>query len=492
MINGLSVAEAQSQGLVSDSEVDNASIANSDSLFIDAMSDEDGDISGPKLDDHQELQIGMPDANLSKLNGDSQPAIPTFGLPSGQPTLFQPVQGQGTQNKSSPFASTSPNTANSPFVPKEPPKFNFYPNSNDKNFVPASTPDALNKAPPTFKISPPSETTKPAPFIWPAAPAPAHDQGAATQTTFGKATPPLQSAKSLFSDKNFPSKSDSNNPAKFVFGSPTSSYNTNTTATRRPEDDVNQQHASANPPKGLDSTAPSLATFQSPPVDQILHKPAPVPALVPATEASSRSSRTEKGMEAASSFSSHVEKNHLDDRASNTPSISQPSFPANNFNNPTPSSSTKTLHFESHPDRSSSEISKLFNKSNIDAPTNVTKNFPMQLTNPTHPSTSRTPPPTQFALSKTSQEAESVEINPPEIKQSSIDLPEDSAIVSARQQEAIKKIADALVFEEGGLIHQYIEITLGPIVEMAVRQFEDGKSWQKARELHYSVGIPQC
>ena len=54
--------------------------------------------------------------------------------------------------------------------------------------------------------------------------------------------------------------------------------------------------------------------------------------------------------------------------------------------------------------------------------------------------------------------------------------------------EAIEKIAEALVLEEGGLLQQYIEITVGPIVRRVARQFEDERSWQQASQ--FSTIIP--
>ena len=48
--------------------------------------------------------------------------------------------------------------------------------------------------------------------------------------------------------------------------------------------------------------------------------------------------------------------------------------------------------------------------------------------------------------------------------------------------EAINRVTDALVFEKDGLIKQYVEIAVGPVIQQIIRQYEREKSCQKARQ----------
>lgn len=48
---------------------------------------------------------------------------------------------------------------------------------------------------------------------------------------------------------------------------------------------------------------------------------------------------------------------------------------------------------------------------------------------------------------------------------------------------ALDKVTDGLVFDNGGLLQQYIEMTIAPIMRSAIAQFEDEESWREASKL---------
>ena len=50
------------------------------------------------------------------------------------------------------------------------------------------------------------------------------------------------------------------------------------------------------------------------------------------------------------------------------------------------------------------------------------------------------------------------------------------------QQAALEKLSSALMLEDHGLLQQFIEFTVGPIVKSTIAHVEDEDSWQEASQ----------
>ncbi len=169
IINGLSAAQAQSQGFIGiASDADDASVANSESLFL-GESDDESTPSRSRSGSPQNIQ----DINgqTTKLNPaatpfDPKPTTSTPTAPSTSPNPFSAAatfgkpSGAPLQTKSTPvfdFNSITTNqAAHNPFESKEPPKFNFVtPGKGTKAEESKGTPSVLDsRGPPKGSFSP--------------------------------------------------------------------------------------------------------------------------------------------------------------------------------------------------------------------------------------------------------------------------------------------------------------------------------------------------
>lgn len=62
-----------------------------------------------------------------------------------------------------------------------------------------------------------------------------------------------------------------------------------------------------------------------------------------------------------------------------------------------------------------------------------------------------------------------------------------SAIPTDRRSATLDKLADAMMLGEKGLLQQFVEFTVGPIIQSSIRQLEDEDSWEQARQSHLTL-----
>jgi len=51
----------------------------------------------------------------------------------------------------------------------------------------------------------------------------------------------------------------------------------------------------------------------------------------------------------------------------------------------------------------------------------------------------------------------------------------------------LDKLADAMMLGEKGLLQQFVEFTVGPIIQSSIKQLEDEDSWEQARQSHLNL-----
>lgn len=61
------------------------------------------------------------------------------------------------------------------------------------------------------------------------------------------------------------------------------------------------------------------------------------------------------------------------------------------------------------------------------------------------------------------------------------------AVVPDPWSSTLDQLADALMLGEKGLLQQFVEYTVGPIVESSIKQLEDEDSWEQARQSHFTL-----
>lgn len=63
-----------------------------------------------------------------------------------------------------------------------------------------------------------------------------------------------------------------------------------------------------------------------------------------------------------------------------------------------------------------------------------------------------------------------------------------SAIPPDPRSDTLDKLADAMMLGEKGLLQQFVEFTVGPIIQSSIKQLEDEDSWEQARQSHLTLG----
>lgn len=518
VINGLSVSEAQAQGLVQDpAETFSSSASNNESLFITGDSDEETkkevretDTSKPKDKSTKKTAVIGPS---------TQPLVPTptiFGKPSSKPNPFatvgtfgvptpltsvsQPSNSSATSKPSTPTLSGS-----NPF--DKPPKFNFWPNktaTNDSSIsLPTTTPPAALPVQETKSPEdPPSSIFKvPAPF-----------------QTDSKSTKPLFGAQDEKSPNNpistppSPKTSDSTTQVGLIpSASATKPSATISNPFQWPKPPITTESAPVSKPF-FDWQKPSAATQASqsdPKLTSLSEVPEPPTAREPSStfsffneppktkESSSLFSflnEPPKTEESSSPFSFLNEPPKTEESSSPFPTLNEPpkskvSNPPFVFpNEPTIPPKRSTTDDSGMP----SPFSAPNDTSSAADPSKLSGQFsPSQIT-PTLPNQDPIQPATES--SKNIRELKLAPANIlPSLRKPNLSpfMPATSPAEQAKvkppepdpRPAVLEQLSASLMTDEGGLFAQFMEYTLSSVVKNAFYQVKDEQSWERAGEV---------
>ena len=473
MVNGLSAAQAQSQGFIEvASDADDASVANSEPLFVGESDDESlsSRSRSGSPQDTQDVTGQAPQFNPTATPFESKPtattsaranpfqAATTFGKPSGTPI-------QTTSTPVFDFKSKSTNrTAPNPPENKEPPKFNFFPPENGSKAKESNDTPGFsgNKEPPK------------APF------------------------PPSQSSSEASGDSNGPLPSSSAPPIdkKTTFGQPSIKFTTTTSSeqTKAAAEKLPTPTEAAVPSKPKSvfdlptaSSAPYAFSFGTSP-------------LFGSVETDSKSHDTNSHLLQSS------EGNHFPIPAprqidaattsSQTPSNPRPPpfslFPTSspvtketNLLQPTPPINNKSTN-SSYPLLPTSE-SQSNSRSSQPAP---------KFTSSTTPAFKPSPFPLSNNSVQTTQTPNSVlELNtpnsrafsdPPVVKNLGSQSSQKKSTFATLQLDpssvALDQVSKSMLLEDNGVIQHFIEFTVGPIIKASIAQYNDDLSWKEASQ----------
>ena len=481
VINGLTASQAQAQGFVGDSsDAENDSHTNSESLFIDGGSDDEQGVARSRS--------GSPVRNEPKkssgpLNPRINPIAPTaiFGQPSTKGSASLPVTSEQSHTNTrsghdshppgsldhSPFAYQGASTSNPFLVPSVPsqgsastevPKFNFFPTAGTSKPVDSAPPHAqstaTSQASPSTSVfgrtsspfsgtasvsKPPNTTSSALSFPWSTSPVPANSKAKSDQDGVDNGQQENHSQMSLEAPQaKAPIFSFGTSP---LFESPISNEQT------QAKPNAGSLQAQIGLSSVQEKTTKSLVSFDRPSMTSPSASP---PAQTPTS--------------GASALTSTINTEPL--FATISPPAQSSSATLSTLFNPK-STPTQAMLKPSNPDNPS-----------LAAPQK--SELPSAATVPLGPQSSAAMPKggagasTMGALG-----SDSVSVTPSK-GQSSLTATEITK--SSFRSPVIDELAKIMMTEEGGLLQQFVEFTIAPIIRTSVRLFEDEKSWARASQ----------
>ena len=510
MINGLSFSDAQAQGLVHDYDADNSSVVYGDSLFVN------GDSEDEKKAQRSRTASPLPETSthtngITQLNGAANPFSFTSNssVSTSKPNPFKSTaSAQSQPNSIFTFDSGSPTVPQAPnsFASKETPKFNFFPSPNQSKPATTPVPNPFgSKEAPKFSSSPTSDTK--------IIEQPKSNVVRPINSEQKPVAPAIFGALSKETIANAPSipKTNSNDKPQaptasmFSFGasSPFSPKPTIPEPPPAPASKSTQNQGKAEVQGLARDTKPGLKpsemkmpgfSFATSPLFQ---------SLANETQNESRSSLSQSSTFTqpslssqdlstpnlpnpassllgapctTSTFQSTADVFSISPNPSSTPppKAPTPKVPStHNFQMPNATSSFKPILSQETPHPTGTSItsqSSFFPSSPAFKPRqaySVTSDLPSTLS----------------ATSVSAYPSSKLSSKPAGLKAPSDPLP-----------PALDKVTDGLMFDEGGLLQQYIEISIMPIMKSAIAHFEDEESWRAASQwssLH-NVYYPSC
>ena len=473
VVNGLSAAQAQSQGLIEvASDADTASVANSEPLFVGESDDESvssrSGSGSPQdtRDDNGEASSLNPaatpfDPKPTPTTSSARPnpfqAATTFGKPSGTPV----------QTNSKPVFDFNPNSTNqaahTPFGSKEPPKSNFLPlenGSNSKEYK--DTPNAIgSKQSPKATFPPPklgSEPSKNSNSPGPSSFAPAIDK----KTTFGQPSTTFPTTTSAEQSKaaveKLPTSSEAAVPSKpkSVFDLATApsapyAFSFGTSPLFGSADGSSKSHdTKSNPLQSLESNNLTIPAPQQ--KDDAIK--------LPSSQTSSSSHST--------SFSPFQPSSSI---------IKETSLPQAASSKSTNSTHPLIPTSESQFNSKSSQPFQAFPSSTapvFQPPLSPLSNKPAQAI--------QTPNSVPEHTASNSQNSS----YSPVVKQSDLQPGQKQSTSSTSQLDpktvALDQLSKSMLLEDNGIIQHFIEFSVGPIIKASIAQFNDDLSWKEASQ----------
>ena len=466
MINGLSAAQAQSQGFIEvPSDADTASVANSETLFV-GESDDESTSSRSRSGSPQNLRNGneqAPQLNPAATPFNPKPttAAPARPNPLAAATTFGKPSGTQIQTNSKPvfdFKNTN-QAAHNPFQSKEPPKFNFFPPGKSEESKGTSSVFG-GKEPPKASFvplpwAPKSDENSNGPVL----PSPTPPMDGRTHPQFSithSATTTSETTKSVAEDPPSLVKASVPSKTNSVFGQPAAS-----SAPPIFSFATSPLFESAKTePKSLDSKAKTLQTSEEkvPSISALQQKDA---AIKPPTF-------TTPPVSESSPFSLF--------QPSNPPAKESNLLQSAPFKAPT-TNDTLPPTPEPHANLSPFQPSQIF-------PPSTAPNFSSPL------ATSSTKPLETIQIS--SSNLQPTAFNPPAfsgipVVKSSESQPSPGQPNSTTSQLdprsiAIDQLSEIMLLDDNGIIQHFIEFTVGSIIKASIAQFEDDSSWKEASQ----------
>lgn len=435
IIDGLLVSESQSI-TGNSSGAENSSHSDHEPLFITGDSDDEN------MKDPSQIETAMPKQDplhqTSKLNPSANPFNPTPIVNGTTAVTPAPFSNAVSFGKPTPFISLTPPPSNSPSIIKS-----STPSSGD--------PTPLGQQPPKFNFFPPSTTTE--------VTNPALSSTAIKPTVNGlptsSADPTPEPKKSLFASPS----TFTLDPTKFSFG--TSPLFEAAKAKGNAEDDEATKIPDNPTPK------PSLFSFQNPKIpDSSPHfstsvtttPTAPPSALSPSPL--SLSKLTETSTTSTSKPFSMFPPQPVPTAQAIPPIAATPILPSS-------ASFPKSSPLNEAPKPTSDyKLMPVSNGGSFPSSTNITP----QVSNSTARLVTTTPFPSKPILNSfvpTVSLAQQAKLSPPK--------PDP-------RPAALNSLANSMMLDDEGLLKQFLEYTLGPIIQDSFRQVGDERSWDIARQ----------
>ena len=466
VVNGLSAAQAQSQGLIEvASDADTASVANSEPLFV-GESDHESVSSRSRSGSPQDTQDSNGEA--SQLNAATTPFNPkpmtttssarpnpfqaatTFGKPSGTPV----------QTNSKPAFDFNPKPTNqaahNPFESKEPPKFNFFPLENgSKAKESKDTPSAFGTKESPKATFPPSqlgsEPSKNSNSPGPSSFAPAIDK-----TTMFPTTTSAEQSKAVVEKPPTSSEAAGPSKPKSVFDLATApsapyAFSFGTSPLFGSADGNSKSHdTNSNPLQSQESN------------DLTIPAPQQRDAAIKFPSSQTSSGSHSKSFSPFQPSSSSNQETSLPQAASpKSTNSTHPLMPTSESQ----SNSRSSQPFPAFPSSTAPvfqpPLSPLFNK-------------PAQATQTSNSAREHTTSNSQKISN--SPVAERSDFQPGQKQSSSGTLQLDPKSV------ALDQLSKSILLEDNGIIQHFIEFSVGPIIKASIAQFNDDLSWKEASQ----------
>lgn len=430
VINGWTASQAQAQGLVTEdySDNDGPSTANDESLFLP----DDPAIVEPAK---EPMTNG---ANLHRPNVQEKPnKEPSNANPFLQPSTT-PFKFSETPN---------PDTSTSSFFGKPSISTSFQ--SSTQLFAPQSNrPDTAKPSPFSIRDRPGNAASLFSNTSKPEIKTPSFDfakpSASQTQPSVASSAPPPSSIFNL-------QPSSTPEPPKLNFGAPPLFNSIGTTdAPQTEKNDTNVDFSAKPSPKAAESRpdgqkASPFGLFNStPPTDT---SPS---SLFPPAQTSATSKDT-------------------------SPKISQPAF-SSFFPTPVTSSLPSQTSTE-HPDQPASPLSFDFAQPSLHSP--KPSFFPQPDNTAKSPQLSFQPTP---SVANQAIKAPASSLFDPKPSPSVISIPNPVVPAVDPRPAVLEALAEGLLMEDQGLLQQFIEYTIGPIVHEAFQEVEDEASWKRASQ----------
>lgn len=470
VINGLSAAQAQSQGFIEvASDADTASVANSESLFV-GESDNESVSSRSRSGSPENIQ--SVNGHASQLNPASTPfdpnpttTAPPRPNPFQAPTTFGKPRGAQIQTKSTPvfdFNSKSTNqAAHNAFQSKEPPKFQFFPPSNgtkaeDSKGIAGDfgSKDVSKASPFLSQFAPKTEQNSTGAALSPFAPP-------MDKTTFGQPSTTFPTATNLEQTKTVaeksPNSSEASAPSKpnSVFDQPATSaaphvFSFGTSPLFGSAETGSKPHASKAQPQALEGKEPSIPAPQQ--KDVAIEPPKPTTSSTPKS----------------TPFSLFPPSNPLT-KKTNLPQAAPLEFPNSNH--------TLLAASASQFNARSPQPSLIF-------PSSTTPAFQPPPSSPSAKPFEATQRPTGI-LGPATFNSRAFSDSPGVNRSGSQPGQEQSTFAPSQLDPtsiALDKLSKLILLEDNGIIQHFIEFTIGPIIKASIAQFDDESSWKEASQ----------
>ena len=473
VVNGLSAAQAQSQGLIEvASDTDTASVANSEPLFVGESDDESvssrsrsGSPQNTRNDNGEASPLNpaatpfdpKPTTTTSSARPNPFQAATTFGKPSGTPV----------QTNSKPVFDFNPKSTNqaahTPFGSKEPPKFNFLPlETGSKAKESKDTPSAFGtkqppKAtfPPTQLGSEPSKNSNgpgPSPF------APAIDK----KTTFGQPS------------TTFPTTTSAEQPKAVAEKLPTSSE---AVVPSKPKSVFDLATAPSAPYAFSFGTSPLFGSADGNPKSPDT-KSNPLQSLegndhtIPAPQQKDAAIKLPSSQTSSSSHSTSFSPFQPPSSIIKETSLPQAA-------SPTSGNSTHPLM-----PRSESQFNSKSSQPFPAFPSSTAPVFQPPLSPLSNKSAQAIQTPNSVPEYTASNSQNSS--NSPVVKRSAFEPGQKQSTSSTSQIDpksvALDQLSKFMLLEDNGIIQHFIEFSVGPIIKASIAQFNDDLSWKEASQ----------